>query len=497
MRLAITILAVAFLAGLAAFALLAPGHFVLFVGRFHTVLVHFPIRFILLAGLLELFSGKESRERLEPALRLLLGVAAATAIIAAGTGYALSHEGGYSEGWLYWHLRLGALVAVGSCLAFLLKEVAIRFPGSAPSGAYRGALVGTVLLLLPAGHLGGVLAHGSTYLTEYFPEPMRIALRLDGEGRREGLIDLDSALVYQDLVRPVLARECAGCHGEARREGGLRLDTLEGIEEGGSGGRIVVAGQSQGSELVRRMTLPSYDEKRMPPRGHAPVGIGEIELIRWWIDLGASPDLKVAEAGETPFAVQILLNRVAAPRDRDVGIFALEVPAADAGAVQALVRAGYRVTPVAQDLPFLQVQLSRGQTFESAHTALLKSLRRQIVWLDLSGVVLESGTAAVFSELPHLARLNLAGTNVTDADLSHLRDLPYLEYLNLHGTGVGDEGLENVASLPGLRSLFLWRTRATPARVDWLMARNPELTVNLGSMLETTSPHGEEGSDSE
>lgn len=491
MRLPIAIPAGVFLAGLAAFALLDPRQFVLFVGRFHTVLVHFPVGFILLAGLLELCSGGKRRERIEPALRLILGLAAATSVIAVGTGYALSYEGGYVESWLYWHLRLGALVTVGACLAFLLKEAAVRFPGSESTRAYRGALVAAVILLMPAAHLGGVLAHGSVHLTEHLPEVVRNVLRLGGESRRDGAIDLESALVYRDLVRPVLTRECVGCHGEARTEGGLRLDTLESMVRGGSGGSAVVPGDSRRSELVRRMVLPLYDERHMPPRGHAPVGIGEIELIRWWIDRGASPDLRPSDADEAPFAVRTYLNRVAAPRSADRGVFAIDVPAAVPAAVRALVDVGYRVTPVAQNVPFLQVQLSRGRTLEEGHVPLLKDLGPQIVWLDLSAVVLKEGAAAILAELPHLARLNLSGSNVTDADLAFLAKLLHLEYLNLYETEIGDEGLESLASLASLRSLFLWRTRATSEAVDRLRTRNPDLEVNMGSASE--APAGTDG----
>src|SRR5262249_8950061 len=42
--------------------------------------------------------------------------------------------------------------------------------------------------------------------------------------------------LYTTKVRPLLAERCVRCHGPSRRAGGLRVDSLAALLEGGDGG---------------------------------------------------------------------------------------------------------------------------------------------------------------------------------------------------------------------------------------------------------------------
>ncbi|MFT4542883.1 MAG: cytochrome c553 [Planctomycetota bacterium] len=90
-------------------------------------------------------------------------------------------------------------------------------------------------------------------------------------------------------VRPILAEHCFACHGPdaAERKADLRLDTAEGIARKTASGAITKAGDSQASELMRRMAA-SDPEDRMPPPGHG-LGLSDDELavVEAWIDGGA------------------------------------------------------------------------------------------------------------------------------------------------------------------------------------------------------------------
>jgi hypothetical protein len=92
-------------------------------------------------------------------------------------------------------------------------------------------------------------------------------------------------------IRPLLAKKCFACHGpdDEHRQAGLRLDNRKGATATlDSGAVAVVPGKSGESELVRRITAADESE-RMPP---ADTGIvlepSQIELIKRWIDEGAS-----------------------------------------------------------------------------------------------------------------------------------------------------------------------------------------------------------------
>src|SRR5580698_9500661 len=65
-------------------------------------------------------------------------------------------------------------------------------------------------------------------------------------------------------VAPVLDRWCVSCHSGDEPEGGLRLDSFEGVMRGGDAGPAVVAGDPQGSLLVAK--IERRHRPSMPPR---------------------------------------------------------------------------------------------------------------------------------------------------------------------------------------------------------------------------------------
>ena len=468
-----------------------PPNVLLFVGRFHPLVVHLPIGVLLLAFLMEgaalLWAPlKELRQ----AAFFVLMVGTAGAVLAVVAGLFLSLEGGYGGATLSWHRWLGIGVAAGSLIALALKALGRRRqrPARWLRRSYLGVLTGTVGLLAVAGHLGGNLTHGSGYLTEYMPSSLNRVMAFAGaSGAPAGAIaNVDSAVVYADLVRPVLEEHCTSCHNASKQKGDLRLDTPEYIMEGGENGAILTAGKPEQSDLVRRITLPLYHDDRMPPDDKAPLPVGETELVRWWIEEGASFEEKVAEAEAIPPPVQTILNRHSAPQEeRKTGLYALEeVSPPDSAAIRELEGAGLSVRPVAQDLPFLQVSAAGlGASFGSSGREGLRALAEQVTWLDLSGTDVGNADVQVVSGMKHLTRLYLQNTPVTDADLVHLKGLGRLEYLNLYGTGVTDRGLEHLASMKKLEALYLWQTQVSEEGARELQKRVPGLTVHQGGAL--------------
>jgi Protein of unknown function (DUF1553)/Protein of unknown function (DUF1549)/Concanavalin A-like lectin/glucanases superfamily/Planctomycete cytochrome C len=91
-------------------------------------------------------------------------------------------------------------------------------------------------------------------------------------------------------VKPLLSDRCFKCHGpdDRARKAGLRLDVREiAFGELPSGRRAVVAGDTRGSELVRRIL--STDPKVMMPAPDSHLALNDLEraiLVRW-IEQGA------------------------------------------------------------------------------------------------------------------------------------------------------------------------------------------------------------------
>ena len=454
---------------------------ILFVGRFHPTVVHFPIAFLILAIVIEAFASKsEYVEKVRPAVPFILLLGALSALASVVLGYLLSLGGGYDDDLLSIHLWLGLSVMV---LAFVLAFVASRTTYSAP--IFRGSLFALGGLVLVAGHLGGSLARGSGYLTYYLPTPLKQLAGLDA-GPSSGLIaDVDSALVYAELVQPILDRRCVKCHGASKARGDLRLDSRDALEDGGRDGVVVVAGNPSQSEIFRRITLSPYDEDSMPPDGEMPLDVGETELIRWWIDNGASYDTKVGHIEEQPSAVRTYLNRVAAPREpMSSGIFALDIPEADSTIVYELRQNGILISQIAPDAPFLLVNGSglRDQ-FTDSDLNSLGPIASQIAKLDLGHTAITATGAGVLATMPHLTHLHLENTTMSDDALTQLTSHEYLEYLNLYGTQITDAGLQHLEKISSLKSVYLWQTSVTEGAAGALRSAIPGIAVNLGTAL--------------
>ena len=91
---------------------------------------------------------------------------------------------------------------------------------------------------------------------------------------------------YGRDIRPILASRCFGCHGPGKQDAGLRLDDRQGVLAGGDQGAVIVSGNSQRSELIRRVTSTQPDQ-RMPAKGKR-LSPAEILLLQLWIDQGAT-----------------------------------------------------------------------------------------------------------------------------------------------------------------------------------------------------------------
>ena len=460
-----------------------PSRFQHFLGRLHPLTVHLPIGFLLLAVTLEGAALWRPLRRLRHAVPFVLVLGAASAVIAVLAGYLLAATGGYGGSTVLWHKRLGIGVAVAATSAVALWHSHRLRPSKPLRIAYTWSLLATAALLMAAGHLGGNLARGPEFLTEYMPAPLQAAFRmLPGEARdAPTFARMDEAKIYEHLVEPVFQARCVSCHGPQQQKGGLRLDSLATMVKGGESGPGLVPGHSARSEMVRRIWLPDDHEEVMPPRGKRPLTALEAELIRWWIDEGASTTKTVGEAKPTP-SVQMLLEQLAGPPEQRVSpVLRTRIAAADSTALAKARAGGLSIRPIAAGSNFLRAQcVATVKACAGEHVRLLLPFAPQIAILNLADGAIGDAEMADVARFPNLVRLRLERTQVTDAGVAHVRTLEHLEYLNLHGTRVGDPGLIHLADLRNLRALYLWQSAASPAGVERLHAALPKVRVDLG-----------------
>jgi len=134
------------------------------IGRFHPVLVHFPIALLVAAFGCELVSGARREREWHAAgvANLRIGAAFAIASAAAGWAFAWSPmvEGSATLEWHRWAGTCAAIAAVGALLS------AQASPNGSPRSLwmYRASLGGAAALVAVTGHLGGVLVWGAHFL---------------------------------------------------------------------------------------------------------------------------------------------------------------------------------------------------------------------------------------------------------------------------------------------------------------------------------------------
>src|SRR5580693_2740284 len=89
-------------------------------------------------------------------------------------------------------------------------------------------------------------------------------------------------------VRPVLQRQCQGCHQPNLKSSNLDLTTYDGLKTGGKRGPAL-------GLIVQYLT---GEMKPQMPLGQPPLAPEQVELVRSWVAAGAKDDTP-AEARES------------------------------------------------------------------------------------------------------------------------------------------------------------------------------------------------------
>lgn len=434
------------------------------LGRTHPMVLHLPIG--LLAGLAAielLFLRRESADRARGPRILITWLAALSAVVAAVSGYFLGRSGDYDPIILDRHLKLGIAVAVLACLTAFAQYTRSAAPR-------RILLLLTLASLVPAGHLGATMTHGEDFLLAPLrpkpaDTPQPVLTRFAAE------------------VRPILETRCVSCHGPSKAKGGLRLDSPEQIEEGGSSGPILLAGDPSASEIIRRLHLPETDDERMPPPGKNPLTPAQIEILEAWIQDGASFTEPPRDGSPTPIQTSDTTPTPAAPK-----------PMPPAPALAAIAAALGHAEPTSRGEPTLFVSFpADAQAIDDAKAAeLLRPLVPFIADLCLSRTQITDATLPLLAEMPALRKLDLRDTAVTSAGIASLAAAKALEDLILVRTKLDPSAIETLAGMPSLRRVYLWGAGLDKPAVDSLRERRKDLAIEAGDTLSAEQLAAEE-----
>jgi uncharacterized membrane protein/mono/diheme cytochrome c family protein len=266
------------------------------LGRLHPLLVHFPVGLLCVALLFELVAWNRKSTDLKAGIKALVYIGAGSSVLAALFGYMLAQQEEYGSSTLELHQWSGIATMVFS----VITAIAYANQRFSPNLG-KSFLTLTVLGVTVAGHYGASLTHGDDYISSVLPFGKEADTRdpaatpTAGEQTNFNLTSLSSSdkpldpQQIQDLnvqVRTILAHNCYSCHSSTKVKGELRLDSKEFVLKGGEGGPVLVAGQPEKSELIRRIKLPRDHEDAMPTKGKG-LTANEIATLEFWIKQGA------------------------------------------------------------------------------------------------------------------------------------------------------------------------------------------------------------------
>lgn len=141
-----------------------PQRIVRWLGAMHPAAVHFPIALFIVAALLEVAALTLRRPVLTQGTRVIIALAAVSAVGAATLGWFAMGWPGQDDATHTAHRWLGTSIALLGLMCWWAKEYWVRKPGRAREWLYIGVLTTTAAAVLVNGLLGGMLTHGMRHL---------------------------------------------------------------------------------------------------------------------------------------------------------------------------------------------------------------------------------------------------------------------------------------------------------------------------------------------
>lgn len=431
-----------------------------FAGRLHPLIVHLPIGCLLLAGLFNVLSYTQRYASLKPAVPLTLLAGFAAAVMACIFGYLLSPGGDYDVKTLSRHRFAGIVLALVAGVLWWLSTERAKRSIALPAKAFTTLLAGLVGLVGYTGHQGGNLTHGNDYLT----------LATLTHKEREKPATADVALIYEDVVQPILEKKCSQCHRQGKLKGNLSMQDIQHLLKGGKNGPAIVPGKPEESELYKRITMDAADEKFMPADGKPALSKTETAIIRWWIAQAAVTgkpvkDLKDKAAIQAQVASWLGLGG-AAPEEATTAAIDQHInpaiPASlDMQPVESLRRKGLMVRVMLQHPVMLDVTLPAGSGKRLADVRDdLQKIGPNIIWLNLSDNGLTENDLGFLQQLTNLEKLRLEKNPVGDGISEHIAGLQHLEAVNLNETKITMACINKLNGHPGIKRVYAWRTPA-------------------------------------
>ena len=417
------------------------------MGRFHPLIVHLPIGFLLLGLMMLVYDSRENKHQKIIRFTFLWGTLSTLAAILTGT--IQYNREGYPWEDIQGHLFLGVFTFAFSFFIFLklkgyrfLKKVSYRFLG-----------YGLVVIIFVTGHLGGNLTHGKDHLTEPLPDQFKEVLGIEIPSRTlvlqpESYQDLP---LYSGVIQPILDQKCVSCHNPKKSKGELLLHNLKGIMSGGEEGPIISMSSPMESEILKRIHLPREEKKHMPPKAKNQLSKAEKKLIDHWVLQGAPKNKTIAELGlSTSYFTSFF------PID-ETGIYPepLLKPLSRLH-MDSLISKGLLVAPIYKNSSLLKISAINSPDFGDQDAEVLLKAMEHIVDLDIGQTQVTDSIFEILQQLKNLTVLKLNKTFISGSEIKKLTILEYLKQINLVHSNFEADYLEDLYSFPALEKVYLF-----------------------------------------
>jgi hypothetical protein len=431
-------------------------------GRLHPLLLHIPIGFVVLTGLLFLIRKSFELKSITQILNLLILLSALSAVLSAIAGMFIATAGDYSVLTLDRHRNLGLALS-------LLTALLTSFTTAESHGTvyFKAINLACLIVVILTGHYGASLTHGEDFLSEPFRKG------------NKNLISTDSLTVFEGAIKPVLEKKCVSCHNEQKKKGQLVLTSPADIEKGGENGPLWIPGNPDSSQLVKRIHLPTEHDDHMPPNGKPQLTSSEIKLLEAFILAGADARLLVSKLEKTD-SLHLLASKIIEQKINKKAIAASNLNFIDADLIKNLNNPSRTVTQESSTNPEISVgfYIASGLSVEALKD--LDDVAENVSSLNLSAMPVTPEILKKVNDFKNLKNLNLNKSTVTDDLLKELTNLKSLEKLDLANTTITSKALKNIGSLSGLQEVFIWGTKITPAELTELRKEFSQVNWNFG-----------------
>jgi uncharacterized membrane protein/mono/diheme cytochrome c family protein len=438
------------------------------VGRMHPLLLHFPIVLLVMYIFWSVFVQAKTKAAVtgpeDEIAKWLLLASAFTSVITALMGFLLSKEPGYNPEALWWHKWSGVAVAFFSFGWYAYRNTIHR-------QKYLPQLAALIsfMLIVVTGHQGSNITHGENYLlAPVTPEKVKPT------------VSMEDAVVFTDMVMPILETKCMSCHSSKKAKGELIMETAALLLKGGKHGALWTNGEPDLSLLMQRIHLPETEKKHMPPAGKPQLDEEETAILFQWIKSGADFKQKLTDLPATD-SLRVLAASLFGRSTEEVYDFS----GASDKEIDKLNNTNRLIHPLALGSPALAVNFYNRQNYTTASLKDLQAIKTQVVSLDMAYMPVKEEDVSIITQFINLRKLNLNFSTVPGKSLAVLSKLPLLNHLSLSGTSVTQKDIAALTAFPKLNTVYLWNASLTAKEMVGLKKLNTKINFETGVMNDT------------